>query len=712
MKSSICRVLIFLLAGMFFIIPATPQLSEPETQELEKKLQQATGKGKEEIQVLALLIKHYRNRSPEKCIALANRLLNLAPAVDYPSEVGQVLLTKGDALSMLSRREEALQCRTEALDLFHRHQDRQGIAAALNAIGNHYRSIGYYHVALKYHLDALQIIEKSANETEMITSYWHLGNLYIQLEDYYKSLTYFQKALTLIDKRGETSRKPYFLHNIGLVYFELGNPGKALEYLHLSLTIFEKTQDSFWIAATLDNIGMIQGKNGHPTKGLKSLLRSKQIQETTDSKKVDFYTLFYIGEIYDQTGDYTAAQSYFDQAFTIANEIKDKKYLSLVYLGYANLSAHKENYRAAYYYFQNYHSSEKELLDIEKNKQIAELEVSFDVERKQRQILLLENENHLRISERNVLILGLILIFIIFAFLFKKYLYLFAFWKKEKYISQYRIIKRIGSGGVGTVFQAQPVREKHQTVAVKILKEEMAENEINRQRFKREGTIIDHLNHPNIIKIYERGESNGKYFIAMEFLDGRTLDQVISQDGALPQAKTFKIMKQTIDALAFIHEKKILHRDIKPSNIMLLDKPGSPLQIKLLDFGMAMMKFQTRLTQSGSLVGSIQYIAPEQITDGICSFPSDIYSLGITFYEMLIGKPVFSDESITTIVEKILDTRPIELFNFGLAVTQNTPQEIKELILKMVNKSPSLRPTAMEILTTLKQQEEPKDIVG
>jgi serine/threonine-protein kinase len=157
-------------------------------------------------------------------------------------------------------------------------------------------------------------------------------------------------------------------------------------------------------------------------------------------------------------------------------------------------------------------------------------------------------------------------------------------------------------------------------------------------------------------------------------------------------------MIQVTDTLAFIHSKNVVHRDLKPANIMLIQKENQPGIVKLLDFGIALMKFQTRLTQTGILVGTIHYIAPEQITGNCYSIAGDIYSLGITFYEMLVGKPAFAMETITDLVEKIINDPPPE----PKQLRPEIPDSLNHLIMKMLSKEPSQRPLAGNVLSVLK----------
>jgi serine/threonine-protein kinase len=157
-------------------------------------------------------------------------------------------------------------------------------------------------------------------------------------------------------------------------------------------------------------------------------------------------------------------------------------------------------------------------------------------------------------------------------------------------------------------------------------------------------------------------------------------------------------MVQIADALVLIHGKDIVHRDLKPSNIMLIEKNEDPNYVKLLDFGLAKMKFQTTLTSSGILVGTLNYIAPEQLTDSEYTPAGDVYALGVTFYEMITGKIVFPGDTATDIMKQVLGETPVEPILFR----PNIPPRLNDLIMKMISKKKEARPPAKDVLENLK----------
>ncbi len=289
-----------------------------------------------------------------------------------------------------------------------------------------------------------------------------------------------------------------------------------------------------------------------------------------------------------------------------------------------------------------------------------------------------------------------IISYIIIGFV-KRHIKLINFWKKKKYINNFELLDEIGSGGMGTIYKAMNMINKKEIVAIKILKNELFNDEKNRKRFKQEAVIIDQLDHPNIVKIIERGISNNNLYMIMELLEGKTLSEIIIGNKIILFDDIIHIMKQVLDAVEKVHKKNIIHRDIKPDNVMLIRKNGDDKFVKLLDFGLATMEYQTRLTQTGMVVGTINYMAPEQITESITSKATDIYSLGVMLYEMVAGRRPYAGESTIALMKQIIDENPIEPIKFRIDISKR----LNDLIVKMMNKDSSKRPTLSEIIDTI-----------
>jgi len=288
------------------------------------------------------------------------------------------------------------------------------------------------------------------------------------------------------------------------------------------------------------------------------------------------------------------------------------------------------------------------------------------------------------------------LISIIFLLIFKRYLYLFAFWKKKNYLGHFRIQEKIASGGMGIVYKAHKIQDKTNELAVKVIREEYSTDKVYKKRFKHEAAIIDQLDHPNIVKIIERGEYAGNLYIAMELLKGQTLAEILDR-GKLPLTVSLHIMSQITSALVNIHGKNIIHRDLKPENVMIIKTEADSYFIKLLDFGLAKTVKNTKLTQTGKILGTLQYMSPEQrISDGELTTKSDIFSLGVIFYELITGKEAFSKDPELAAYE-LINKMPVE----PILLEPTLQVALNQLIMQMIEKASEARPSAEDVFTSI-----------
>lgn len=272
------------------------------------------------------------------------------------------------------------------------------------------------------------------------------------------------------------------------------------------------------------------------------------------------------------------------------------------------------------------------------------------------------------------------------------------FWRKKNYIGNYRIIRRIGSGGMANIFMAVSKRStKKQVLALKLMKEEYLLDEVYRKRFLDEGVIIDSMDHPHIVKVFERGEYNNTLFIAMELLEGSTLDKVIEKNKTMSPEQSLDITQQILNALTEIHRTGIIHRDLKPANIMLINKENKEHFVKILDFGLAKTQTLSRVTESGLVVGTLNYLSPEQVLNSRFSPASDIYALGVILYEMLTGEKPFKGETPLEIMQDMFK----EELKEPKDIKETIPLKLNTVVMSMIAREPEKRPSAEVLAITL-----------
>ncbi|MEA2386135.1 MAG: eukaryotic-like serine/threonine-protein kinase [Thermoleophilaceae bacterium] len=217
---------------------------------------------------------------------------------------------------------------------------------------------------------------------------------------------------------------------------------------------------------------------------------------------------------------------------------------------------------------------------------------------------------------------------------------------------RYRVLSRLGSGGMADVYCAEDTHLGRQ-VALKILYRRFAQDAEFVERFKREAQSAAGLTHPNVVNVYDRGEHDGTYYIAMEYLPGRTLKDVIVAQGPLEQEAVVDIGIQILRAASFAHRRGVIHRDLKPHNVMLDDAGHA----KVTDFGIARAG-ASEMTEAGSIMGTAQYLSPEQAQGHAATSQSDLYSVGIILYELLTGRLPFDGESAVSIAVQHLNDAP------------------------------------------------------
>jgi len=249
-------------------------------------------------------------------------------------------------------------------------------------------------------------------------------------------------------------------------------------------------------------------------------------------------------------------------------------------------------------------------------------------------------------------------------------------------IGNYKILERIGEGGMGTVYKGVDQMLERE-VAVKVLRADLAHRTDIAERFRSEAVTLARVNHPNVATLYSFLREGDEFFMIMEFVRGRPLDELIKQNGALPLEQAVRWFEQALDGIHHAHCLGIVHRDLKPANVMITDAG----MVKVMDFGIARVLGEARMTRTGHLIGTLEYMSPEQIRGQDVDARSDIYALGILLYEMLTGQVPFQADSDYDLMRAQIEQSPRAP---GLLMP-HLPASVEQVVLRALEKDPARR---------------------
>ncbi len=262
-------------------------------------------------------------------------------------------------------------------------------------------------------------------------------------------------------------------------------------------------------------------------------------------------------------------------------------------------------------------------------------------------------------------------------------------------IGNYKIIEKIGEGGMGEVYKGIDTMLERE-VAIKMMRPELINRPEIVDRFKSEAVATGRLNHSSITTLYNFGQTENQYYMALEFVNGETLDSIIKERGALPWREALDYAVAALEGLEYAHQSIIIHRDIKPSNIMINEQNN----VKIMDFGIARILEKARLTKTGNFIGTVEYTPPEQIQGKEGDARSDIYSLGAVLYEMLAGRVLFKGDTEFELMNSQIKEKPKPLREFNQAI----PSKLDKIVLQALEKDPEKRfSTALEFSQALRK---------
>ena len=268
---------------------------------------------------------------------------------------------------------------------------------------------------------------------------------------------------------------------------------------------------------------------------------------------------------------------------------------------------------------------------------------------------------------------------------------------------RYELGDRLGSGGMSSVFKAtDSVLERE--VAVKVLAEHLSDDEKFVARFRREALAVAKLIHPNIVQVYDTGVDDGRHYIVMEYVEGKSGAQLLQSKGALGPQVAVEVGVQSCAGLEYAHRQGIIHRDVKPGNLMVIGGPAGDsgpmdtdaMTVKLTDFGIARAAEQTRLTQVGSVVGTAAYLAPEQARGDEATATSDVYALGVVLYQLLTARLPYEGSSLAELAIRRENERPLPPTMYDDTV----PQTLSDAVLKSLENDPEVRYRSARTLAT------------
>jgi serine/threonine-protein kinase len=262
---------------------------------------------------------------------------------------------------------------------------------------------------------------------------------------------------------------------------------------------------------------------------------------------------------------------------------------------------------------------------------------------------------------------------------------------------RYETAERLGTGGMSNVYKATD-RILERTVAVKILAEHLSDDERFVARFRREALAVAKLIHPNIVQVYDTGVDEGRHYIVMEYVEGRSGAQILQRQGPVEPETAAEIGIQACAGLDYAHRRGIIHRDVKPGNLMIVGGPvgGGEMTVKLTDFGIARAIEQTRITQVGSVVGTAAYLAPEQVRGEEATPATDVYALGVVLYQFLTGRLPYEGSSLAELAVRQQNEKPLPPSTYN----GDVPETLGAAVLRALEGDPGRRYASADELAT------------
>lgn len=568
----------------------------------------------------------------------------------------------GVAYGKLGEFDKALTCFDEAIQFYRRYHKLQGREETLTARGFLYYENGLYENARK---DFAEVIKLTENKP----SY----------------------------------RRAYALSLLALIEGKLGHYRRAEELAKKGIE--ESQKMSFPIAFYSSKLALAKAKIGlgEIDKAISILEIMFEKGKNSRDKGIMFSALSGLIEAYEKKEDYEKVKSYAKEALKMSKSSRDiMKYSYKIYKAMELSPSRKFPFGYIYFAIASYPY-------IKRAHSIASTMKVDELPSKEERYRFLKNKfnifsDYAKASQRLIYVSLFLVVLLISIIYFGLAVVRGIRRRKVSLIGPYRVEEKIGGGGMGVVYKAKDLKSGEK-VALKVLERRISQVAVIK-KFIEEGKILRKLNHPNVVRFIESGEHHGILYIAMEYLEGESLEQVSQKSDNFPfeLGINLKIAEEVLKALSYIHNQSVIHRDIKPSNIMILGgkktlkgeiKEG---MIKLMDFGIAKEVEMEIYTTTGDIFGTPYYMPPEMLKEGKMDHRGDIYSFGVTLYWMVTGKVPFYHPSISRIIFQILSEYPEIPSKFS-----DVPECIEKVIMRCIKKKKEERyQNAEEVLEAIR----------
>ncbi len=574
---------------------------------------------------------------------------------DYNSAYNRAILV-GSSSMKLGKVGEGISILNKSIDFFRKTKNWFRISLSLDSLALGYWNLGLYAKAKDISMEALEYLKRSRE----------------------KDLSLENHLLCILSDAEAT----------------LGNLDKAEVLSEKALREAEEAGYRLGIINATARIGKVYSKKGETDRAITYLERAAKMAESNGVYILFVDASFSLAHLYLKRGDTKKALSLSDKALKrSSNPVNRMKLLHLIWK--------IKRGKGIFYIFLSYPFIKRayHIASEVKGEQFPSIEEKYRFLEEKTEIF----ENYSKATKEFAGAMVVSVVLVIFMVLMVYSAVTLINEKKKSLIGPYQIKEEIGRGGMGMIYRAKSI-ETGYDIALKVIRRELSEEDLLK-RFKREGEILKKLNHPNIVRLIESGEHGENLYIAMEYMDGESLKDLMKQKFPLPMEVNFEIARQILTGMSYIHSKGVIHRDIKPSNIMIVGgeknltkRVNLEGRVKLMDFGVAKSTEVHRLTATGEVFGTPYFMPPEMLKEGETDHRGDIYSFGVTLYWLVAGEIPFYHTDIASVIYKILNLKPA----IPSSIYPEIPECLDNLIMKCMEKDMEKRyQNADEILREL-----------